>query len=156
MSFTIRRLHGIDFANGFPGVLEALAPVGLSKDKAEEIFAKHSEHATNIFVAIEGKLIGPVIGTATLLMDMKYIHGGSLVGHIEDVAVAPSHQGRGVGRALIEALLEEAKLCGCYKVILNCDPAVRPFYEKLGFYVCEYQMRYDVKVPEGPEGWQEG
>jgi len=30
-------------------------------------------------------------------------------------------EGNGVGKALMNAAIEEAKNCGCYKIILDCD-----------------------------------
>ena len=41
------------------------------------------------------------------------------IGHIEDVAVHPNHEGKGVGSAVVRAIVELARQSGCYKVILS-------------------------------------
>ncbi len=56
-----------------------------------------------------------------------FIHLGGLVGHIEDVVVAKEFQGKGIGEKLIEASLNFAKNCGCYKTILDCAEDVNSF-----------------------------
>lgn len=85
-----------------------------------------------------------VIGTASLLCERKFLHKGGLAGHIEDVAVHPDHQKKGVGKSLVLHLLERARERGCYKVVLDCKPALDTFYERCGFKDAGYQMRYDV------------
>jgi glucosamine-phosphate N-acetyltransferase len=76
---------------------------------------------------------GRIIGTATLILETKFIHNGGCVGHIEDVVVHPDFRGKKVGQQLIHELVREARLAGAYKVILNCTPDNIPFYEKCGF-----------------------
>jgi glucosamine-phosphate N-acetyltransferase len=88
---------------------------------------------------------GNVVGTATLHVLEKLIGGGSFVGQIEDVCVSKSHSGKGLGQMLVNQLIEISKEARCYKVILNCDEKLVPFYEKNGFYQKEIQMRLDNK-----------
>jgi glucosamine-phosphate N-acetyltransferase len=58
------------------------------------------------------------------------------------VAVHKDHQGKGVGKALLQKLVEDAKThFGCYKVILDCTPDLTPFYEKNGFQQVGVCMR---------------
>jgi GNAT superfamily N-acetyltransferase len=52
--------------------------------------------------------------------------------YIADVAVHPDHQGRGLGREIIERLVTAAR--GHKKIILYANPGAEPFYAKLGFY----------------------
>lgn len=47
-----------------------------------------------------------------------------------DVVVAPEHQGRGVGRLIVEALLAELPF---ERVFLTAVPGKEGFYDKLGF-----------------------
>ena len=88
---------------------------------------------------------GSVIGTATLHVLKKLIHGGSHVGLIEDVCVSNIYAGKGLGKQIIDVLAEVAKEEKCYKVILNCSEDNVGFYKKCGFEQKEVQMRLDIK-----------
>ncbi|MCF7221442.1 GNAT family N-acetyltransferase [Marilutibacter chinensis] len=62
-----------------------------------------------------------------------------------DIAVDPDHQGRGLGRAIIEKLVERSR--GHRKIILYSVPGREPFYAKFGFR----RMRTAMAVFEDPE-----
>lgn len=49
------------------------------------------------------------------------VSGGGLVGHIEDIAVSSSAQGRKLGLRIIQALVGISEGLGCYKTILDCN-----------------------------------
>lgn len=57
-------------------------------------------------------------------------------GEIGSLIVAPAYRRRGIGRALADALIEEARsrrLC-CLEITARCDaPWVQAWYERLGF-----------------------
>lgn len=56
---------------------------------------------------------------------------------IRYMAVSPSHQRQGIGRALIDALEQQAKKSSHKNIVLHArEPAVG-FYEKLGYKVIE-------------------
>jgi GNAT superfamily N-acetyltransferase len=60
------------------------------------------------------------------------------VAHIEQVSVVPDHQGRGVGRALIDQVRRWAERGGRAAITLTTFDAIpwnRPLYEHLGFRV---------------------
>ncbi|MBP3238641.1 MAG: GNAT family N-acetyltransferase [Lachnospiraceae bacterium] len=55
--------------------------------------------------------------------------------YIDDICVDENARGKGVGRALYEHVLKEAKKRGFYNVTLNvwsCNPAAMKFYEAMG------------------------
>ena len=55
---------------------------------------------------------------------------------MEDLFVRPEAQGRGLGRALVEAALQRARERGCLRVELDVDEdnrAARALYARLGF-----------------------
>ena len=93
---------------------------------------------------------GPTVKQKTvasrfLFVEHKFIHKGGTIGHIEDVAVHPNHEGKGVGSAVVRALFELARHSGCYKVILSCNDQNIAFYSKLGFRRHDNGMRIDLK-----------
>ena len=70
---------------------------------------------------------------ATLIIEEKLIHGGSKVGHIEDLVVDEKFRGKGYGKILLDYLIKKSKYFKCYKTILNCKLSNVGFYEKQGF-----------------------
>ena len=59
---------------------------------------------------------------------------------LEKLYVAPAHHGKGVGRALIEHVVDAARRAGCREVRLNVNrhngPSIRA-YERCGFVIRE-------------------
>lgn len=138
----IRELEERDFERGFLQSLDSLRKASdLTQEKVKEIYSKIKSNPNHkIFVAQFGD---EIVGSTTLLIEPKFIHKGGLVGHIEDVVVTKSFQGKGVGEKLIQASLDYAKKHGCYKTILDCSDDVKPFYEKIGFKKHSNSMRFD-------------
>ena len=66
---------------------------------------------------------GAAIGCGRLLPD----------GHIGRMAVRPDWRGRGVGSALLEALVDIATKRGDAKAMLNAQTHAMPFYARYGF-----------------------
>ncbi len=67
---------------------------------------------------------GTVVGFITAVSD------GVSCAYIPHLEVLPAYQGQGIGTALMQQML--AKLRHLYMIDLVCDPAVQPFYERLG------------------------
>jgi glucosamine-phosphate N-acetyltransferase len=139
----IRALQTGDFSNGFLETLGSLAPVDLTPEEAVAIWNKRSTAGIHTVVA---EIDGRVAGTASLIVEQKYIHRGGLVGHIEDVAVHSDHLRKGVGSALVEHLTQHACALGCYKVILNCRDRLIPFYNQIGYRRHDSGLRFDCPV----------
>ena len=72
-----------------------------------------------------------IIGTGTLIKEPKIIHGGKSVGHIEDIVVHPLYRNKYIAQTILNKLIEYGS--DCYKIILDCNPSLEPFYEKAGF-----------------------
>ena len=81
-----------------------------------------------------------IIGTGTIMIEPKIIHGGKYVGHIEDVVVHPLYRNKKVASGIINKLVSHGNKCNCYKIILDCNSSLQPFYEKLGFHKKNIQM----------------
>merc|ERR1711963_1059480 len=78
------------------------------------------------------------------MIEAKFVHGGSQVGHVEDVVVDAAHRKKGLARELLAALANQARTAGCYKIILDCKEENAAFYEKCQYRRCERQMRLDL------------
>lgn len=76
---------------------------------------------------------GKAIGVARLLWD------GGYVAFLSDVLVSPPYQGQGIGRKLVEAviqrILDDMKPGYKVKLTLNSAKGKELFYEKFGFRV---------------------
>lgn len=84
----------------------------------------------HIVVAIDD---GVVVGMAS---GVHYLHPDKPPElWINEVAVAPAHQGRGIGRALLDALLAHARALGCRGAWVLTDrpnPPAERLYESAG------------------------
>lgn len=143
MSFELRPLEQGDFTRGFLESLDHLVPVGLTAKEAIQIWRGRNAAGVRTVVAVDAE--GNVMGTASLILEHKFIHQGGTIGHIEDVAVHPNHGGKGIGSAVVRSLVELARQSGCYKIILSCNDENLPFYAKLGFHRHDNGMRIDIK-----------
>jgi len=76
---------------------------------------------------------GWVVSCGTLLIERKFIRGLGSLGHVEDIVVAPSERGNGLGKLVIQQLQHLAQRSGCYKICLDCETRNEGFYEKCGF-----------------------
>ena len=77
-----------------------------------------------------------IVGTYALLIMEKLGKRGTPAGVVEDVAVSPSRQGQGIGRAMMEHAREECRRAGCYKLALSSNlrrEDAHRFYDSLGF-----------------------
>lgn len=143
MSFIIRELKEEDLSNGFVETLSNLSEVGkLSNDtiRKREILREIKNKNYRIVIA-EDNQNHQIIGSATLLIEQKFIHNGGKAGHIEDVVTRKGYEGKGIGREILKELIKIAKDNECYKIILDCDEKLVKFYEKIGFKKHSIMMR---------------
>jgi len=131
MDFKIRQLEKKDFQKGFLESLSHLFDVGLTPKESEKIYERIKDNpAYRIFVAEFEK---EIVGVVTLLIEQKFILEGAKFGYLEDLAVRVGFERRGIGKSLIEAVINEAKKEDCRLIRLDCNDDVAPLYEKCGF-----------------------
>jgi ribosomal protein S18 acetylase RimI-like enzyme len=91
---------------------------------------------TTVLVALEQ---GRILGSITVELTAKVNPEGELApdeAHLRMLGVAPEAQGKGAGRALVEAAAALARAAGKRRVTLGTLPemvAARRLYERLGF-----------------------
>jgi len=138
----IRDIAELDIENGFLESLDYLRNASnLDRETATNILKKVIANPDHIIQVAE--IDGKIVGSATLLIEQKFIHNAGRVGHIEDVVVSKEFEGRGIGMKLVRSLLEKVEIMNCYKTILDCKDELIPFYERIGFRKESNQMRID-------------
>ncbi|KPI42187.1 Glucosamine 6-phosphate N-acetyltransferase [Cyphellophora attinorum] len=121
-SYAVRPLQRGDYGKGYFDCLATLTWVGKpTQQEFEEQYdwmtTKGAEWFYNVVIEYEAS-----------------IHNFGKGGHIEDVSIASDHQGKGLGKVLINALNSVAKATGCYRCTLDCAPQNEGFYEKCGYH----------------------
>lgn len=122
---------------GFFALMSNLSAV----DDTASVETIFKNRPSNIFHTVVGMVDGKAVATATLLREVKFIHGGVPAGHVEDVVVSEKYRGCGLGLKVVYVLLDISKRIGCYKVELTCFPKLVPFYSKHGFKQNAVRMR---------------
>ncbi|GAB1607519.1 glucosamine 6-phosphate N-acetyltransferase-like isoform X1 [Argonauta hians] len=128
-----------DYEKGYMKLLSELTTVGnvsLEQFQAGFNAMKCCKNSYYIIV-IEDINRSLIIGSATLLVEQKFIHSASTRGRIEDVVVNNEYRGQHLGKLLLDVLIESSKKVGCYKVSLECKTGMMPFYNRFGLYAEE-------------------
>ena len=87
-----------------------------------------SRQSYGLEYVVNGEVVGFILGTSMLF------HYGRTF-EINDLAVDPAYQKRGIGTKLLERCLDDVKAQGMVGVhlITSCDGILPAFYEKNGF-----------------------
>ncbi|GAA3133001.1 ribosomal protein S18 acetylase RimI-like enzyme [Kribbella aluminosa] len=95
-----------------------------------EALARSSERGRVVLVAEEDGVVGFVSG------EERTHWAGEPELYVGELVVAPQHEGRGVGRALMDAVVDHARQQGLTAITLDTGAAntnARAFYSRLGF-----------------------
>jgi ribosomal protein S18 acetylase RimI-like enzyme len=118
----------------------------LPLDQAERVFDLMKRYPDyRVYVSAIDKNI---VGTFALLIIHNLAHLGDPSAVVEEVAVAPEWQERGVGKMMMRYALKMAAGKGCYKVVLSSNlkrEGAHAFYESLGFERHGYSFRISLK-----------
>jgi len=105
----------------------------IAENAALDTFERAVRQGCTYFVAEEN---GYVVGTCYVAIIPNITRLCAPIGFLENVVVATPCRRRGIGRMLMDAAIEHARVCGCYKITLQSgvkrDGAHR-FYEAAGF-----------------------
>ena len=133
--FFFEKLKAQDINKDYLFLLSQLTSVDyetLNKENIEN-FLNNLNNNHVIFLMKDSKNNNKIIGSITIIIEHKIIHGFSKVGHIEDVVVDINYRGQKLGKKLINYAVGLCKDKGCYKVILDCNNENIKFYEKCNF-----------------------
>ena len=133
-NFIIRNLEKNDYFLGYLDLLSQLSTLDKEKINENEFnnFLDKKPNNIHIFV-IHDNIKNKICGSGTLVIESKIIHNFGKVGHIEDIVVDESYRGCGLGKLIVDYLINYAKFLECYKVLLMCADKNLEFYKKLGF-----------------------
>jgi GNAT superfamily N-acetyltransferase len=101
-------------------IADLLKKVGMAYHESEVHQRAFEASHTTVFIYEESQLIG--FGRA--------ISDGEYQGAIYDVAVLPEAQGKGVGKLIVQTILDRLPNCN---IILYATPGKEGFYKRLGF-----------------------
>lgn len=90
---------------------------------------------------------GRLVATAQVSWLRVLIYDGGQVCQIESVRTASDLRGQGIGRALIEHIVELARERGCARVQLTSNAKrvrARRFYERIGFVSSHVGMKLEL------------
>lgn len=130
--FTIHPVTSItpEILSAFERLMPQLTQAPLpSRDELQKLI----DSPSRLIVARFPGETGPVVGSACLGV---FRTPSGLHAHIEDVIVDESMRGKGLGEALVNALLDIAREMGLKGVSLTCNPrreAANALYRKMGF-----------------------
>ena len=114
---------------------------GWKERKADEVQALFSRIPDNVIVAVEDD---KVVGYASFT-----IEADNQVGYVQDNAVDPQYQGRGIGSAMNKWVLDHFRSEGVriarVSTLLH-DKAARRVYEKSGFEELARTIHYSMRI----------
>lgn len=97
--------------------------------RAAPLGDKSAAHLQKVFANSMFKLF--VYEDTELVAAGRALADGADCSYLCDIAVVPKHQGTGLGKQVVERLIEVSR--GHKKVILYAVPGKEPFYRKFGF-----------------------
>src|SRR5882757_3075144 len=118
----MRPLARTDLHRGYLSVLSILTSApDISEARYTQTF--DAMHSSKIYfsLVIVSRVTDKIVGAGTVFIEQKFIRNLGIVGHIEDIVVDTSMQGRKLGLRIINALTGISEALGCYKTILNCN-----------------------------------
>lgn len=96
------------------------------------------------YIVIDKESADYVVGCVAIFYEQKIARGGGVVCHLEDLVVKHSHRGKGIGKMLVDFVIEQAKIRNCYKVVLDCTEDLVKYYTEFGFVDTDVHMRLDI------------
>lgn len=153
-------LHIREYAEqDIPALLALYASAGLNRSAADSFTAEEAKaHLAlfrqypnyRLFVA-SSEVKEELVGSYALLIMDNLAKRGLRSAIVEDVCVAPGEQGKGIGRALMQHAMDEAKGAGCYKLTLSSNlrrTEAHAFYDAVGFERHGYSFQVVIRAEE--------
>jgi glucosamine-phosphate N-acetyltransferase len=138
----IRKVNEMDYEN-YIVMINEFRPTKFTREQFIETL-KYMDSFSEIWV-IEYE--NNIIATGTIIYEKKFIYNNGYLGHIEDICVKNNYRKNGIGKLLVEFLMNKSKEKDCYKVTLDCSEENSHFYikcglEKRGFQMCQLTSNF--------------
>ena len=139
----VRSLRRDDFEKKYMDLLAQLTVAGdVTKEKFEQRYDEMKANYNSYFICVVENLeVKKVVASVTLVYERKFFRNTSARGRIEDVVVDIDYRGKSLSRLLLDLTRQMSQLLGCYKLSLECEDELKPFYQKFGF-VLEAKQNY--------------
>lgn len=145
-NINIRPLESGDINKGY---FELLSQLTSAEKPSEEDFIKRvkeiNKRNCEKIIVCENLSDKKIIGTITIIIELKFIHNLGKVAHVEDFVVDSNYRGLHLGTKLMNLAKDLAKKENCYKIILDCNEKLKTFYEKFDFIQNNYSMQLYFK-----------
>ncbi|KAI1328916.1 glucosamine 6-phosphate N-acetyltransferase [Xylariaceae sp. FL0255] len=135
-----RPLSRSDYVRGFYECLGVLTWVGNPTEAEFHQRFDEMRDSKGTYHFVVAVMEEQIVGTGCLVVERKFIHNHGAIGHVEEIAIAKEHQGKGLGLAMMNVLDKLAITAGCYKSILNCGPRTEQFYTRCGYHNSGIEM----------------
>lgn len=116
--------------------------VFIEEQGVPESIERDAQDATAVHAVARNRL-GQAVGAARLVTQEE---GGRRVGKVGRMAVLATVRDAGVGRALLQALTEQAAQQGLQELVLHAQTPVEAFYRRQGFEVVSDEFR-EADIP---------
>lgn len=136
-----RLLHESDYDRGLFDTLNELTKAPKPDRKAFQAHLDRMSKSCSHYINIVGLHKDKVVAFGTCLVTTT-LEGRQ--GKIENIVVAESQRGKGLGRDVILLLKDLATKAGAVKLSLYCTDKNVEFYSKLGFQVKGTEMHFYV------------
>mmetsp|Transcript_1365 Transcript_1365/g.3178 ORF Transcript_1365/g.3178 Transcript_1365/m.3178 type:complete len:347 (+) Transcript_1365:103-1143(+) len=140
----LRLLVEGDFERGFLDLIDSEVK---REDCVQFLDGMHREGLYFIYVLeLDIHESKTLVGTGTLLLEKKLTHNTCKLAHIENIFVDAQYRGKGLGKLIVQSIIEKAEDEGCYRLDLTCTKELVPYYNRLGFL--REQVVLTIMVPE--------
>lgn len=136
-----RPLAKSDFEKGYLSLLSQLTRVGdYDRETYEAQFdAMRRLPGVHYIVVVEDVARQRVVASASLVIELKFIHHAAKRGRFEDLVVDKDYRNFRLGSYLLELLTVLSRELDVYKITLDCKEALAGFYGKCD-YISEGQL----------------
>lgn len=80
-----------------------------------------SANGTYFPIVIISKETDQIVAMGTIVVELKFFRGLTRVGHVEDIVVNTKLHSEGLGKIVVQTVMNIAESKGCSNIILNCS-----------------------------------